>query len=86
MLQDIAGVGIYQDNDMKTFAIITGICLLLIALFVVAVLMVCVIRIQEQDDKIEDMRRDIQNCQQAGQEITARMNRYERGLQGDNAR
>lgn len=86
MLQDIAGVGNHKDNGMKTLAIIAGICLLLIALFVVAVLMVCVIRIQEQDDKIEDMRRDIQNCQQAGQEITARMNRYERGLQGDNAR
>lgn len=71
---------------MKTFAIIIGICLLLLAVFLFAVLMVCVIRIQEQDDKIEDMRRDIQNCQQAGQEITTRMNRYERGLQGDNAR
>lgn len=71
---------------MRTFAIIIGICLLLLAVFLFAVLMVCVIRIQEQDDKIEDMRRDIQNCQQAGQEITARMNRYERGLQGDNAR
>lgn len=62
---------------MKTLAIITGICLLLIALFVVAVLMVCVIRIQEQDDKIEDMRRDLTNVQQGGKEITARMNRIE---------
>lgn len=77
MLQDIAGVGIYQDNDMRTFAIITGICLLLIALFVVAVLMVCVIRIQEQDENIADLRRDLTNVQQGGEEITARMNRIE---------
>lgn len=62
---------------MKTFAIITGICLLLIALFVVAVLMVCVIRIQEQDEKIADLRRDLTNVQQGGEEITARMNRIE---------
>ena len=86
MLQDIAGVGNHKDNGMKTLAIITGICLLLIALFVVAVLMVCVIRIQEQDEKIEELQRDIRNCQQAGQLITERMNRYERDLQGDNAR
>ena len=62
---------------MKTLAIITGICLLLIALFVVAVLMVCVIRIQEQDDKIADLRRDLTNVQLGGKEITARMNRIE---------
>lgn len=62
---------------MKTLAIITGICLLLIALFVVAVLMVCVIRIQEQDEKIADLRRDLTNVQQGGEEITARMNRIE---------
>lgn len=62
---------------MKTFAIITGICLLLIALFVVAVLMVCVIRIQEQDEKIADLRRDLTNVQLGGKEITARMNRIE---------
>ena len=62
---------------MKTFAIITGICLLLIALFVVAILMVCVIRIQEQDEKIADLRRDLTNVQLGGKEITARMNRIE---------
>lgn len=62
---------------MKTFAIITGICLLLIALFVVAILMVCVIRIQEQDEKIVDLRRDLTNVQLGGKEITARMNRIE---------
>lgn len=77
MLQDIAGVGNHKDNGMKTLAIITGICLLLIALFVVAVLMVCVIRIQEQDEKIADLRRDLTNVQQGGEEITARMNRIE---------
>lgn len=62
---------------MKTFAIITGICLLLIALFVVAILMVCVIRIQEQDEKIADLRRDLTNVQLGGKEIAARMNRIE---------
>ena len=77
MLQDIAGVGNHKDNGMKTLAIITGICLLLIALFVVAVLMVCVIRIREQDEKIADLRRDLTNVQQGGEEITARMNRIE---------
>lgn len=65
---------------MRTFAIIAGICLFLLAVFLFAVLMVCVIRIQEQDDKIEDMRRDIRNCQQGGQELTARMNRIETNL------
>ena len=62
---------------MKTFVIITGICLLLIALFAVAVLMVCVIRIQGQDEKIADLRRDLTNVQLGGKEITARMNRIE---------
>lgn len=62
---------------MKTFAIITGICLLLIFVFLFAVLMVCVIRIQEQDEKIADLRRDLTNVQQGGEEITARMNRIE---------
>lgn len=80
MLQDIAGVGNHKDNGMKTLAIITGICLLLIALFVVAVLMVCVIRIQEQDEKIADLRRDLTNVQQGGQELSARMNRIETNL------
>jgi len=62
---------------MKTFVIITGICLLLIALFAVAVLMVCVIRIQIQDEKIADLRRDLTNVQLGGKEITTRMNRIE---------
>ena len=65
---------------MRTLAIVTMIIVLVVACMTAGVVLALLIRIQEHDQQIIDLRRDIRNCQQGGQELSARMNRIETNL------
>ena len=65
---------------MTTLIIVIAIVVGLIAIFALSGFMVCVIRIQEQDAKIDDLKREIRNVQDGGKEITRRMNEYQRSI------
>ena len=65
---------------MKIAIIILTILVVLLLLFGVSALMAILLRLQEHDDKIEELRRDICNCQQGGQELSARINGIETNL------
>ena len=62
---------------MKTAVVVIAAVAAILAVLFTGVLMVCVIRIQQQDEKLDDLRRDIGNLQQGGEELTRRMNRCE---------